>query len=295
MKGLSEDVLDLLEQLAPVQLPKASLPKTRASEKGLRRDVVVGDFHFPLADERVVSILLQVIRDWGPNGITLNGDLPDMLQLGKYIKDFRTRWPLSRERAEMQRFLLQLHEAAPANARIVETNANHSGNSSESRWWRFLSERLGELSDLPEVGAALDYRKIWHPQEPWNRVEVVDSNTITKGLVALHGTIVRSKAAYSAMAMLEKYRANLIHGHTHRMGSTGYRVPAVGQQRAHQMRALEGGCACRLEAPYGDAHNWQQGFVLVLSSPDGHWSAEQVLVQEGRAIVTTLGKEYRAE
>jgi len=122
----------------------------------------------------------------------------------------------------------------------------------------------------------------------------VDTSTITRGLIAIHGDIVRRDAGSSAKAMLEKYRVNLIHGHTHRMGSAGYRVPGVGGQGEHQMRAYEGGCMCTLSPTYTRTPNWQQGFCLVTSDDEGWFNVEQVLVHQGRAIVNATGNSYRA-
>jgi len=289
-----EEILCLLAECTAIKLPTFHKSTARVSARGLQRTLVVSDFHFPNEDPAVISILLQVIRDWQPHVVVLNGDLADMHALCRFPKDIKHRWTLSTERRAMHAFLFQLHEATPANCRIIETNANHSGGNQVGRWRRYLSENLGDLADLPSVIEALEYTAIWHPKEKWSRIELADTFTITKALIALHGNVVRSKAAYSANRMLEKYRVNLIHGHTHRMGQTGYRVPGVGDQTSHQMRAIEGGCCCKLEVDYGDAMDWQQGFVLVTSTPEGHWNSEQVLVHEGVAVVSTLGGVYRA-
>lgn len=148
---------------------------------------------------------------------------------------------------------------------------------------------------MPDVLADLAYERVFHPREPWCRVEMQDIATLGKGLIAVHGDIVRPKAGYSARGMLEKYRANLIHGHTHRLGYTGYRVPDVGGQGAHQMRAFEGGCCIDLNPTYVRAPDWQQGFCLVVVEPvTGKFNVEQVLVHEGVAVSTTLETKFVA-
>lgn len=280
---------ELLADLPTLRLPKPK-PFTATKQKaGLT--FVASDFHFPEQDDDAVSIFLQMVKDAKPDAVVLNGDLPDLLAVSRFPKDMRVGWSLHDERRTMHEFLHRLHEAAP-QATFTETNANHSGDGPESRWWRYLSERIGELASLPEVIAKLNYRDVWHPD--WSRVTVEQHTTITRGLVAIHGDVARSQAAYSARAMLEKWRVNLIHGHTHRMGYTGYRVPAIGGQQEHQMRAYEGGCLCKLNAIYAPTTNWQQGFCIVRHDEDGNFGVEQVLIHKATAVSTTMGGVYRA-
>jgi hypothetical protein len=274
------------------------LSKATVKAEGLQRWIIASDFHFPLQDDDVISILMQVCRDWRPHGVVLNGDLPDLNEIKHHPPDLSETWGLLDERKAMLQFLHALHHVIPRNCRVLETNANHSGSGPESRWRRYLSLRIPELKGLikavPTLQAALEYANLFHPQEEWSRIELVDYATIAKGLIAIHGEFVRPKAAYSARAMLEKYRVNLIHGHTHRMGYTTYRVPGIGGQSEHQMRAYEGGCCIRLDPVYTRAPDWQQGFTLVLADPAGEFNVEQVLVHKGRAISTTLGGTYVA-
>lgn len=294
MKKLERAFARLGIEAAPISLPNPRLPRTNASKSGLQRWLVFGDTHFPLADPDVLSIVLQVARDWAPHGVVMNGDIPDMNAIKQHPPDLSENWGLKEERVEMQKFIHQLHEVVPRDAQILETNANHSGRGPESRWRRYLSLRIPELTTMPDLMAALDYAAVFHPQEDWCRVRLVDHVTICKGLIAIHGEFVRPKAAYSARAMLEKYRVNLIHGHTHRMGATGYRVPGIGNQQEHQMRAFEGGCCLKLDPQYTRAPDWQQGLSLVSCTPTGSFAIEQVLVHKGEAVVTTLGAVYKA-
>lgn len=283
---------ELLDGLGAYSIPAPPRVKPKPRNPDATYTVVLNDFHFGegTSDPDAQAITLQVVADLQPDAVVLNGDLADCYALSKYSKDARHKGPLSAERRHMAEYLHQLHGAF--GGRILETNANHSGNGTESRWWRYLSERIPEMLEMPEVVQALDYRKVWHPS--WSRVELVDMHTICPGLIVLHGDVVRSHAAYSARGMLEKWRHSLICGHTHRIGMYGYRVPAVAEKREHQMRAWENGCLCRLDAPYLATTNWQQAFSIVRSADDGHFTVEQVLIQSGRAECLTTGGTYRA-
>lgn len=281
--------------LAPIILVAPTPPACATSPT--ETTVVAGDFHFgpdsnsPECEE----ILLNVVKDLRPKAVVLNGDLPDMLAISRYPKDVRLRVDLGEERRQMHRFLYRLHETvAPWSGKIVETNANHSGESQESRWWRYLSDRVPELAGSPEFQPQLTYKAMWYPE--WANIEVVDYFPICEGLIAIHGDLVRSQAGYTAKAMLEKWRHNLVHGHTHRMGATGYRVPAVAGKEEHQMRAFEGACMCNLTPTYGSgsATNWQNGFMIFRHDDEGNFGAEQVLIHKGLAVVNTLGQTYRS-
>ena len=282
-------------ELSPIAMPAPAIPKTSVSQTGLRRWLVMSDTHFPLQDDRVLSIIYQVCKLWMPHGVVLNADIYDLNEIKQHKPDLSETWGLVEERQAAMLFYHRLHQVLPKNAAIIETNGNHSGDGPESRWRRYLSERIPELKRMPDVMADLSYANVFHPKDPWSRIVLQDHAVLGKGLIAVHGDIVRPKAGYSARGMLEKYRANLIHGHTHRMGYTGYRVPAVGGQLEHQMRAYEGGCCLRLDPTYVRAPDWQQGFCLVTVEPDlGEFAVEQVLVHEGKAVSTTLDRRLVA-
>ena len=280
------------DDLAPIILPTPALP-ARVTKGDAGLTFVAGDFHFhpDSYSAECESIFLQAVRDANPGTIVLNGDLPDLLALSRYPRDARIKPALRRERELMHEFLWRLRAIAP-KTKIVETNANHSGDGRESRWWRYLSENAGALFDLPEMRDVLSYQNIWHPKGA--DIDLVEHYQICPGFIAIHGDVVRGHAAYSARGMLEKWRINLIHGHTHRMGYFGYRVPAVADKKEHQMRAYEGGCMCRLDPPYLATSNWQQGFSIVRHDEEGDFNVEQVLIHQGKAIINSLGGSYRA-
>lgn len=291
---LPPDDRDPFYDLSPIHLPALTIspPRVMATDAS----IVAGDFHFPLHDPRCISIFLQVVRDLRPRLVVLNGDMPDMLAISRYPKDPRYSWSLLDERVAYHQFLRELFAITSTieGCRVVETDANHSGNGIESRWWRFLSERIGELASLPEIIEKLDYSAIWHPQEEWCKLESVPYIAVSEQIMALHGDVVRGKAAYSASAMLDKWQFSLIHGHTHRSGMTSYRVPPIMDRPERILRAFEGGCMCQLTAHYAQVVDWSQGFTIVRGSGE-HFGVEQVIIENGHAVVTSVGAVYHAE
>jgi len=252
---------DLLADLSPIEMPA---PEPAASLRGPAQiTVVAGDFHWPQHDEACENILLRVIDDIVPGLVILNGDLCDFNAISRYPRDPLTEnWSLMDERRDMWEFLHRLERVMHRDAMLFETSANHSGGSREGRWRRYLSERIPEIASDPLVAEALSYKKMFHP--PWSRIsEAEEYVQIVPGLIALHGDVVRKNAAYSAVGMVDKWQVSLIHNHSHRMGHTSYRVPAIGTRPEGLVRAYEAGCMCKLTPTYGKGYDWQNGFCVV--------------------------------
>lgn len=287
-----------LEGLEPIRFAAPPTPKkqTEASSTVL----VAGDFHFPLDDTGVADVFLAAAAELRPRAIVLNGDLPDMLAISKYPSDIRKSWKLIDERVSMHRFLKRLYDVtAKWPCEIVETEANHSGNGVASRWWRYLSNRLGELASLPDVAERLKYEAVWWPgwalQGP-RAMRLAEHYEIVPGLIVLHGDIARKQGAYSARGMMDKLRgASVIHSHTHRIGQTGNRRPAIGSLPEGSDEGYEIGCMCRLDCFYSSAPDWAQGFAIVRHDPHPEatdYNVEIVRVREGRAVIGGVGRSY---
>jgi hypothetical protein len=139
----------------------------------------------------------------------------------------------------------------------------------------------------------LDYRVWWYPE--WCPIELVDSVVIADDLLVIHGDLVRKAGAYSARGHMEKWQSSVMHGHTHRVGQSVRRVPAMGTRPDALQRAYETGCLCRLDPTYVSAPDWANGFAIVAHDPhELDYGVELVTIQRGSAVVTTLGQTVRA-
>lgn len=288
------DILPLpgLDDLRPVQLAGPA-PRRRAVTGQAGVTVVAGDFQFPCEDEAATSVLLETIWALQPSRVILNGDLPDMLSVSKYPKDARAKhnWPLRDEAHAMHAFLWQLENVLPADCVVQETESNHSGNGTGSRWWRYLSDRAHHLLQMDGAEEKLSYQAWWHPV--FSRIGLVESVTLADALLVTHGEIVRKYAGYSSRAHGEKYMHSVMHSHTHRQGMSIQRVPAVGKRGESTIRTYEIGCMCKLELGYASFPNWTQGFAIVCEDRDD-FGVELVTITEGRAVVNTLGASIKA-
>ena len=284
-----EEFFDFLKNLSPIE---CKTDKVKIDKKLSDYCVIIGDMHFPCHHKPTIDIFFETIRELQPKTIILNGDTLDMFALSRYPKDIRTTYSLLDERIEYHKFISELINISNG-AEILETNANHSGNDLTGRWFRYLSDRIGELACLPDVIETLSYENIFLGKFK-SQVKLVDYVELTNNLIVLHGDIVRKNGGYSAQAHMDKWMTSIIHNHTHRFGSTSKRIPSIGSRKDSQIYAWENGCACDLSPVYSSAPNWQNGFSIVsLSQNENHYGVEQVRVENKTATISTLGKTYK--
>lgn len=282
---------DLIMQLAPIQYAAPTPAKIRQSPT--KTSLVIGDTHFGAESQNVIDIFLQAVQELRPESVILNGDTLDMFAISRYPKDVRYTVTLQKERESYHRFLKQLHDITePYGTVIYETNANHSGDGLEGRWWRYLSDRIGELACLPEIKEKLSYGNVFLPAESWSRVKMVEFVEIVPGFVAMHGDVVRKHGGYSARGLLEKWYTSIIANHTHRIGMSSQRIPSIGTQQERIIRVYENGCACDLKPLYASAANWQNAFSIC-NYAEGGIAVETVVVEGNRAAVGVLGKTLK--
>lgn len=283
-KKTEDEVFAFLEQLAPIKVDSLN---NNSVSYGLNEYAVVGsDFHFGCHDESAINIFLETIAELQPRTIVLNGDTMDMLAISKYPKDIKKHWSLLDERKAYHQFLDDLISISNG-AKIYETVSNHSGQSIDGRWRRYLSDRLGELGCLPEITDRLSYQNVFMGDYQ-NQVEHVDYVDLN-GLIVTHGTTVRGAGGASAKGEIEKWHTSILHGHTHRIGSSCKRIPAFGNRPDKQIYGFEGGALCSLDAVYSSTCNWQQGFNIIALNDDS-FGVEQVMINSGLANIATLGK-----
>lgn len=287
--GTAEKVAAWWEGFAPIRIQPAPRRSTRQADAGVT--VVASDFHFPLQDDAAVGVFLETVRQLKPATVILDGDLPDLLALSRYPKDVRHQWSLRDEAEAFQSFLHALEEVLPKDATLLELDANHSGDGTESRWWRYLSERVPELMQHPRAAEEMKYQRWWHPD--WSRIQMAPEHIIAGELLVTHGTMARKWGGYTAKAHSETYLSSVMHGHTHRQGMHVRRVPAIGTRGEGIIRAYEIGCMCRLEPSYVKSPDWAQGFAVV-THDDTTFAAELVTIGDGVAAVGALGQTVRA-
>lgn len=289
IKPSDQEVANFIQSLAPINMPNPVGNTTKLVDSDIA--LVIGDTHFGVECPKTLETFYKVVDELRPGMIILNGDTVDMCAVSRFSKDVRYEVDLLEERTSYHNFLSTVRNIVGRCTRIIETDANHSGNGVDGRWWRYLSERLGPVAAIPEILEALTYQKIFLPD--WAEVEYVDNVELCNGnLFVMHGDVVRKHGGYSARGMLDKWFASIIMNHTHRMGLTSQHIPAIGSRKSKTITVYENGCACDLEPCYATAPNWQNGFSIVAMNGDSY-GVEPVFVNNGVATVATLGKTIR--
>lgn len=286
------NIPDWVDALRPVSLPAPPIPTVKTSANNFT--MVAGDFHFPQHCQASIAVLLETIRVLKPKRLILNGDTVDLLAVSKYPKDQRHTYDLRQEAVAFHEFLHQVVTISRAwSMEIVETEANHSGNGTASRWHRYLSDRVPVLYGHPKAEELLRYETWFYPE--WAPIRLAESVIIADDLLVLHGDLVRKHAAYSARGHAEKWHSSVMHSHTHRMGSSLERIPAVGSRAEAVRRAYEIGCLCNLQPSYVSAPNWTNGFAIIShDAEEQDYGVELVNIQRGQAVVCAAGMTIRA-
>ena len=283
------DASDFIKSLSPIQLVRPPRLESKTTDSGLA--VVIGDTHFGVECQKTLEVFYKIIDEVRPETIILNGDTVDLMAVSRYPKDVRYEVNLLQERVAYHTFLTNIYSICGKGVKIYETNANHSGNGVEGRWWRYLSERLGALASLPSVIESLSYGNVFLPE--WADVKLVDFVELCEGnLYVMHGDVVRKNGGASARGMLDKWYTSIIMNHTHRAGLTSQRIPGLGSRKDQTITVYENACACDLTPCYTTAPNWQNGLSIVAMDGDS-FGVEQVLINNGVATSTTLGKTIR--
>ena len=284
---------DAFEWLRPVALtPPPRVPVSSAPNPCV---IVAGDFHFGMHDDRAIAILVATVEALRPRMVVLNGDTVDLLAVSRWPKDMRAgkTWTLRDEVTAFHGLLHTLHSVGDAwGMRVIETSANHSGNGTDGRWWRYLNDKCPELLQHADAETRLSYQSWFFPA--WSNIELVDSVTLGgDSLLVLHGDIIRGEGGYTAKASREKWMHSVIVNHVHRVGMSAKTITALAHKPTSYVVGYENGCLCKLEVPYGRALNWQQGFAIVTEGEDT-FGVEQVLINNGVATVAALGRTVRA-
>jgi hypothetical protein len=281
--------MEVFDFLRPVELPPVPLPGTAYTPNPCY--VISSDHHWPLHDERAESIILQAIETLRPRGYILNGDGPDLLALSRYPKDARLgkSWALREEQHHAKSWWWNVARLMRQwNGDLYETEANHSGNDQASRWRRWLNENAAPLHGLDGFEELMRYERFFHPDDV--QIQMVDEVVIAGDLRVRHGEVVRKHGGYSARAHGDKWQSSVMHGHTHRIGSSMKRRPGIPGHRDDEfLRTFETGCVCKLDADYCPGADWQQGFAIVhVDDATGGYGVELVQIIHGRATSASL-------
>jgi hypothetical protein len=180
------------------------IPKNEASLSGelFPRVVILGDTHFPWADQNALTLVYTMIEKLKPEYVVQIGDLFDLYAYSRWPKSqyqFSPQEEVSLARQMAEKMWNTIHQIA--DVKCIQLLGNHCIRPHRA----VISAGLGELEPYFNFNALYDFKDvktIFDPREP-----------LTMGsLTFIHGFLS------GLGGHISHFGTHVIHGHTHRGG-----------------------------------------------------------------------------
>lgn len=212
---------------------------------------------------------LAFLRAMKPGLVVGLGDAVDCYQMSRFDQSPARALDLQRDFDAGRDFYRGVRRHAK-DAKIVALAGNHEDRLRRWLWSKgaaavsLRSMRIPELLDLSAVNIAY----------------YADGLFRAGRLLFKHGSVVRSHAAYSARAELEREGVSGCSGHTHRIGEFSHTT------RGGFKKWVEAGCLCKLNPEYmeGQLPNWQQGLAYGTFMAGGRFSLHTAHIIGGKTV-----------
>lgn len=229
--------------------------------------VICSDVHIPSQSNPCIKAVAELLRDIRPDGLILNGDILDLIELSSHARG-------SVAQLEGLRICKVFGEANSVldlwqDAAGPQCKENHfvEGNHEDrlNRWIRTgdNSVWLGDESvSIPNRLKLVQRGFVYHAGYPKAYVRLGH-------LIVTHGKYCTK---YAAATHLERYRCSVLVGHVHTPGmhyGSGFEQVQVGIVTGHLADVNKPALS------YASVPNsWQQGFAIVVVEPNGNFHIE---------------------
>lgn len=187
------------------------------------RIVVLPDIHAPAHNKRLMWAIKKFLAKYRPHILISIGDLADIFALSRHPKQLRVVTSAQKEFEETRRLWDELVECSGCYWSFVVLG-NH-----EDRVYRFLQDMAPQLGGIVDPTSREPFS--FHAQLGYTAKDNITflygteerggyegGLLINNDIGMHHGIIVRPKAGASAIADMDRWMWNIVHGHTHRMG-----------------------------------------------------------------------------
>jgi hypothetical protein len=270
---------------------RARPKRSKKAKTEPRLYVILGDEQAPNGlDEPLHELVLQFLRDVGPDELVHIGDLGDFESVSSYQQLNPGQWSNSVQECidSSYRILANYMANLPEGTRARYLIGNH-----EVRLQRYLLNQAKEVFGIARAEEAgnsvLDLAYLLRLEELGVELVTSDLGTyphpmieLAPRLVATHGDVARRKSGTSPHAAMEHLEAGVIHGHTHRAAIVSRTVHTL--KGSYTLQGAEIGCLCKpngLGYTSSRSTDWQQGFATVAVWPDGHYQIDLASYQNG--------------
>lgn len=232
-----------------------------------KRGFIMADIHLPYQDNEALDTAISHGIGFKPDFIYLNGDIIDMYQCSRFVKDRRKR-DLAGELEVGRQFLAMLKETF--DCPIYYKIGNH-----EDRWVLFLMRSAPELLGIPEFDLSILLR---FDELGVQKIESRQKAMIGK-LPILHGHEFGHNIfspVNPARGLYMRAKDSSVVGHHHRVSE-------------HTEKNIHGdisttwsmGCLCGLQAEYLPFNNWSHGFATVVVDESGNYEFRNYRIIDG--------------
>lgn len=238
----------------------------------------------PDHNQKALELIYKFILDFKPDTLHILGDFLNCTSISKYETDPYYGISFADEinlgKVIIEKLLKHVKKVNP-DSQVIYSNGNH-----EARLLKFLSRQADELAGLNNDGEyilsiphLLELKKHKIKFYEYGKGYRVGDYYLT------HGEIARSKAGFTAQAMLDKYGSSGLSGHTHRLSFINR------TQMGNIKTWIETGCLCNLQPTpaYMVSPDWCNGFVVGYEDK-GKFYPQAIKIENNKFIFN--GKEY---
>lgn len=239
-----------------------------------------GDTHHGEHCQKTLDTVLAIGKDLQPDILIDMGDGVDASMLSDKFKYDPTSKVTLQDEIDAKRIQLAQFRDAMPNADYYYNEGNHEQRMTRAIWSTEGVAR--QMMTIKGVRNQLTWPVLLGLDElhiTWREYKQQTNNLILPKFIIKHGTLVRTKAGYSAHAELAKYGRSGASGHTHRLSGI-YRRDHKGQHLW-----VETGCCRTLNPEYTDDPDWQNGAVnLTFDTKTGAVQPELAEMRNGSCL-----------
>lgn len=272
LKRSPEKIQEARQQKDRHNIPETDYEEVEPYEipKGNNRILVLSDIHIPYHDPKAIQLAIEYAKKHlNPNVIYLNGDIMDVYQASRFIKDRRLR-DLAGELEMTRQFLDYINQKFP-KAKKYYKMGNH-----EDRWEVYLKSNAPALLGIDEfkLGVLLKLGEKGY--------QLIDSKQFTYAgkLNILHGHEVFAGfggQVNPARTIFTRAKASTLIGHHHRTSEHNEK-----DIRGNIITTFSMGCLCGLRPEYMPHNNWNSGFAFVETDSDGGFQLDNFRIVKGK-------------
>lgn len=235
------------------------------------RLLIMADMHIPYHDIEAITLVLNEGKKMGCNGILLDGDILDCVQLSRFVHDPRER--KFKEEVKMGiKFLAILRKEF--NCPIYYKLGNH-----EERYQKYMFIKAAELIGIEEY----NIENILHFSD--NNIKLIENQQIVMAgkLPIVHGhefwPKISTSSANTARGLFLRSSHTAICAHFHRTSEND-----TNDMMGKLITTWSIGCLCALHPEYARINLWNHGFAVVDIFKDGSFMVHNRRIYKGKIL-----------